>query len=50
MKLRHFRTPEEFRRWLAANGTKETEIWVGFYKKASGKGGMNYREALDEAL
>jgi len=50
MKPRHFRTPEEFRRWLAANGTKETEIWVGFYKKASGKGGMNYREALDEAL
>ncbi len=50
MKPRHFRKPEDFRRWLAANGTKEKEIWVGFYRKALDKVGMDYREALDEAL
>lgn len=50
VRPRHFDSAAEFRRWLAANGTKEKEIWVGFYKKASGKGGMNYKEALDEAL
>jgi uncharacterized protein YdeI (YjbR/CyaY-like superfamily) len=27
-----------------------TELWVGFYKKASGRGGLTYAEALDEAL
>src|SRR5262245_31717535 len=50
MKPRHFKSPGEFRRWLAKNGAKETELWVGFHKKGSGKGGMDYREALDEAL
>jgi uncharacterized protein YdeI (YjbR/CyaY-like superfamily) len=50
MKPRHFTSRNEFRRWLGANGTKEKEIWVGFYKKSSGKGGMNYKDALDEAL
>ena len=50
MKPRHFAPQDEFRRWLAANGAREKELLVGFYKKASGKGGMNYREALDEAL
>jgi uncharacterized protein YdeI (YjbR/CyaY-like superfamily) len=50
MKPRHFPSQAEFRRWLAANGAKEKELWVGFYKKASGKGGMDYRQALDEAL
>lgn len=25
-------------------------MWVGFYKKDSGRGGLNYAEALDEAL
>jgi uncharacterized protein YdeI (YjbR/CyaY-like superfamily) len=47
---RHFASPAEFRRWLADHGTTATELWVGFYTKTSGKTGMNYREALDEAL
>src|SRR5262245_65477417 len=50
MTPRHFASAAEFRRWLAANGAKEKELWVGFYKKASGKGGMDYKAALDEAL
>ena len=50
MNIIHFETPDEFRTWLTEHHATQTEIWVGFYKKASGKGGMNYRQALDEAL
>ena len=45
-----FQSAAEFRRWLAKNHAKQTELWLGMYKKASGKGGINYKEALDEAL
>ena len=47
---RHFGSAAEFRRWLAEHGSTTAELWVGFYRKASGKGGIDYREALDEAL
>jgi len=50
VKPRHFKSAAEFRAWLAANGAAERELWVGFYKKASGKGGLAYNEAVDEAL
>lgn len=50
MKPKFFKTPSEFRKWLAKNHDKETEIWVGFFKKASGKIGINYDQALDEVL
>jgi uncharacterized protein YdeI (YjbR/CyaY-like superfamily) len=45
-----FESQTQFRQWLVKNGTKQPELWVGFYKKDSGKGGLTYREALDEAL
>lgn len=47
---RFFRTPAEFRRWLEKNHATAKELWIGYYKKDSGRGGMVYREALDEAL
>jgi uncharacterized protein YdeI (YjbR/CyaY-like superfamily) len=47
---RHFASQASFRRWLEQNHARATELWVGFYKKSSGKGGITYREALDEAL
>jgi uncharacterized protein YdeI (YjbR/CyaY-like superfamily) len=47
---RFFTRAEEFRRWLAQNHASAGELWIGYYKKASGRGGMVYREALDEAL
>src|SRR3954469_7732211 len=50
MEPRHFGSAAGFRRWLGEHGTSATELWVGFYKKASERGGMNYKEALDEAL
>lgn len=45
-----FAHPRDFRAWLEKNHATVTELWVGYYKKASGKGGMVYRQALDQAL
>jgi uncharacterized protein YdeI (YjbR/CyaY-like superfamily) len=45
-----FRTPDAFRRWLERHHAAKTELWVGFYKAASGRGGLTYTDALDEAL
>ena len=47
---RFFRTPAEFRRWLGRHHASATELWIGFWKKDSGKTGMSYLEAVDEAL
>lgn len=48
--VRYFKTQAAFRKWLKKNAASTTEIWVGFYKRDSGKGGITYAEALDEAL
>ena len=50
MKPTFFATPAAFRDWLEQHHDSEREVWVGFYKVKSGRGGMVYREALDEAL
>ncbi|MFP5351724.1 MAG: YdeI/OmpD-associated family protein [Actinomycetota bacterium] len=50
LEARFFKTPTAFRKWLERNHDKKSELWVGFYKKASGRGGMVYQEALDVAL
>ena len=45
-----FKTPSAFRKWLAANHAKAKELWVGFYKKSSGKPSITWPESVDEAL
>jgi uncharacterized protein YdeI (YjbR/CyaY-like superfamily) len=50
MMPRYFTTPAELRRWLAAHHATERELLAGFYKKASGRIGISYKEAVDEAL
>jgi uncharacterized protein YdeI (YjbR/CyaY-like superfamily) len=45
-----FKTPAAFRKWLAANHAKSKELWVGFYKKNSGKPSITWPESVDEAL
>jgi uncharacterized protein YdeI (YjbR/CyaY-like superfamily) len=45
-----FPSADAFRSWLATNHDQARELIVGFYKKASGRGGLTYREALDAAL
>ena len=50
MKPKFFKTPEALRLWFEKQGASRTELWIGYHKKASGKGGVVYRQALDEAL
>jgi uncharacterized protein YdeI (YjbR/CyaY-like superfamily) len=50
MKVRFFASSARFRDWLQANREKRSELWVGFYRKSSGKPSITYPEALDEAL
>ena len=50
MKIKYFKSASEFRRWLEVNHARLCEIWVGFFKKDSGKAGLTYAEGVDEAL
>ena len=50
MKLRFFRTPADFRKWLEKHHGSNRELWVGYYKTSSGKASMTWPESVDEAL
>ena len=50
MKPRFFPTPAAFRKWLAANHDNSKELYVGYYKKSSGKPSIIWSESVDEAL
>jgi uncharacterized protein YdeI (YjbR/CyaY-like superfamily) len=50
MEATFFETPADFRRWLAANHDARAELWVGYYKKATGKPSITWEESVDEAL
>jgi uncharacterized protein YdeI (YjbR/CyaY-like superfamily) len=45
-----FKSPDEFCEWLEEHHASARELWVGFYKKASGRPSMTWPEAVDEAL
>jgi uncharacterized protein YdeI (YjbR/CyaY-like superfamily) len=45
-----FPSAEHFRRWLSENHRHADELWVGFYKKATGKASLTWPESVDEAL
>ena len=45
-----FKTPAALRRWFQTHHATRAELWIGFYKKDSGRGGVVYKQALDEAL
>ena len=45
-----FATPAKFRAWLEKNHDKEAELWVGFYRRDSGKPSITWPESVDEAL
>jgi uncharacterized protein YdeI (YjbR/CyaY-like superfamily) len=50
MDVLFFPTPADFRDWLDKNHQTETELWVGFYKKASKKQSITWPESVDQAL
>ena len=50
MAPRFFRSRAAFRAWLEKHHATDLELWVGFFRKSSGKGGLMYLESVDEAL
>ena len=36
-QVRFFKSVADLRRWFARNGERERELWVGFYRKDSGR-------------
>ena len=50
MPLTFFETSSKFRAWLQKHHKTADEVWVGFYKKTTGKPSITWQEAVDEAL
>jgi len=50
MKPVFFANALAFRKWLEKNYKKEKELWVGYYKKHTGKSNMTWSESVDQAL
>lgn len=50
MKTVYCKTRAEWRAWLQKNGASESEIWLVYYKKDSGKPRVAYEDAVQEAL
>ncbi|HJR06020.1 MAG TPA: YdeI/OmpD-associated family protein [Pyrinomonadaceae bacterium] len=50
MEIKFFKTHGDFRKWLEKHHATERELWVGYYKKDSGRQSMTWPESVDEAL
>jgi uncharacterized protein YdeI (YjbR/CyaY-like superfamily) len=50
VEVHFFETPEQWRAWLEEHHDSETEVEVGFRRKASGLPSMTWSESVDEAL
>ena len=50
MDVTFFPTPADFRQWLSANHQTVPELWVGYYKKDSGRPSITWPESVDQAL
>jgi uncharacterized protein YdeI (YjbR/CyaY-like superfamily) len=45
-----FDSPEAFYAWLEENHDKQAEVWVGYWKKHTGKPSLTWSQAVDQAL
>jgi uncharacterized protein YdeI (YjbR/CyaY-like superfamily) len=45
-----FETPEDLRSWLEEHHATASELWIGLYKKASGRRSLTWSQLVDEAL
>lgn len=50
LKTLDARTPEQWRRWLADHHDSESEVWLVFHKRHTGRASIAYEDAVDEAL
>jgi uncharacterized protein YdeI (YjbR/CyaY-like superfamily) len=47
---KHFKSRNEFRKWLEKNHAKKTELWILFYKIHTKIKSLRYDEAVEESL
>jgi len=45
-----FATPDEWRAWLGRHHASAEELWVGFYKRGTGRPSITWPESVDQAL
>jgi uncharacterized protein YdeI (YjbR/CyaY-like superfamily) len=45
-----FKRQAEYRAWLEKNHDKATELWIGFWKKSTGKPTLTWQECVDQSL
>lgn len=50
MKPTFFATPAQWRAWLETHHAQQRELWVGFYKRDSGRPSITWPESVDQAL
>jgi uncharacterized protein YdeI (YjbR/CyaY-like superfamily) len=50
MNITFFKSSSDFRKWLEMYHSEARELWVGFYKKNSGKPSITWPESVDQAL
>lgn len=48
--VRFFATPADLRDWFDANHESADELWLGYYRKATGRPSVDWPQAVDEAL
>lgn len=46
----HFDSASAFREWLEGHHSDRDELWVGFWKKGTGRPSLTWEESVDEAL
>jgi uncharacterized protein YdeI (YjbR/CyaY-like superfamily) len=49
-KVKSFRTPQVYEKWLSKYHATETVLWILFYKKGSGRPSITWEEAVIESL
>jgi uncharacterized protein YdeI (YjbR/CyaY-like superfamily) len=45
-----FKTAAEYRVWLERNHERATELWIGYWKKSTGKPSLTWPDTVDESL
>jgi uncharacterized protein YdeI (YjbR/CyaY-like superfamily) len=50
MEIVYFRTSAELRRWFERHHETARELWVGYYRKGSGRQSIDWPQSVDEAL
>lgn len=48
--IKFFKTEDALRKWFEKNHAKKSELWLGYYKKVSGRPSVKYSQAVDQAL